>query len=87
MSEDSKNSENKIQQLKDKFDLDELGDMDISVPSVKLGEYIRVLKLARKPTREEFNMIAKVSLAGMAIIGSLGFLVYALLTGLPAALG
>ena len=87
MSEDSKNSENKIQQLKDKFDLDELGDMDITVPSVKLGEYIRVLKLARKPTREEFNMIAKVSLAGMAIIGSIGFLIYAIMTELPAALG
>jgi len=87
MSEDSKNSENKIQQLKDKFDLDELGDMDITVPSVKLGEYIRVLKLARKPTREEFNTIAKVSLAGMAIIGSIGFLIYAIMTELPAALG
>jgi len=87
MSDDSKNSEGKIQQLKDKFDLDELGDMDSAVPSVKLGEYIRVLKLARKPTREEFNMIAKVSLAGMAIIGSIGFLIYALLTELPAALG
>jgi protein transport protein SEC61 subunit gamma-like protein len=87
MSEDSKNSESKIQQLKDKFDLDELGDMDMAVPSVKLGEYIRVLKLARKPTREEFNMIAKVSLAGMAIIGSIGFLIYAMLTELPAALG
>jgi protein transport protein SEC61 subunit gamma-like protein len=87
MSEDSKNSESKIQQLKDKFDLDELSDMNIAVPSVKLGDYIRVLKLARKPTREEFNTIAKVSLAGMAIIGSIGFLIYVMLTELPAALG
>ena len=86
MSEDSKNSENKIQQLKDKFDLDELGDMDISVPSFKLREYFRVLRLARKPTREEFNTIAKVSLAGMAIIGSIGFLLYAILTELPTTL-
>jgi preprotein translocase subunit Sss1 len=32
-------------------------------------------------------MIAKVSLAGMAIIGSIGFLIYAMLTELHAALG
>ncbi|MDD1741912.1 MAG: protein translocase SEC61 complex subunit gamma [Methanotrichaceae archaeon] len=53
---------------------------------MKIQEYIRVLKLARKPTREEFNMIAKVSLAGIGLIGIIGFLIYALLTELPASL-
>jgi len=41
------------------------------------------LKLARKPSREEFTMVAKVSMAGIGAIGVLGFLIYALLTELP----
>jgi len=86
MREESKVPESKLQQLKDKFELDELSDRDLSLPSMKIQEYIRVLKLARKPTREEFNMIAKVSLAGIGLIGMIGFLIYALLTELPASL-
>lgn len=86
MREESKTSESKLQQLRNKFDLDELGDRDIALPSMKIQEYIRVLRLARKPTREEFNMIAKVSLAGMGIIGLIGFLIYAFMTELPSTL-
>jgi protein transport protein SEC61 subunit gamma-like protein len=66
--------------IKEKLDLDEMG---VSMPSTNLGEYVRVLKLARKPSREEFSMIAKVSIAGMGIIGAIGFVIYALLTELP----
>ncbi|MCK4459157.1 MAG: protein translocase SEC61 complex subunit gamma [Methanosarcinales archaeon] len=51
--------------------------------SIKLGEYIRVLKLARKPSREEFIMIAKVAGAGILLIGFIGFVIYLLLTELP----
>ncbi len=83
MSEETKEAGNKLQQIKDKFDLDELGDMDLAVPSMNLQEYIRVLKLARKPSREEFSMIAKVSMAGIGIIGAIGFVIYAILTELP----
>ena len=61
-------------------------DLGITMPSTKLEEYMRVLKLARKPTREEFNMIAKISMAGIGIIGTLGFIIYALLTELPKAI-
>ena len=86
MREESKAPENKLQQLRNKFDLDGLGDRDITLPSMKLQEYIRVLRLARKPTREEFNMIAKISLAGMGIIGLIGFLIYAFMTELPSTL-
>jgi protein transport protein SEC61 subunit gamma-like protein len=66
--------------IKEKLDLDEMG---VSMPSTNLGEYVRVLKLARKPSREEFTMIAKVAIAGMGIIGGIGFVIYALLTELP----
>jgi protein transport protein SEC61 subunit gamma-like protein len=73
--------------LKNKLDLDDMvGDMGISMPSTSIEEYLRVLKLARKPSREEFSMIAKVSMAGIGIIGALGFIIYALLTELPKAL-
>lgn len=92
MNEGTNGTDRKLQQLKnkldikEKFDLDEMvGDMGIAVPSTNIEEYIRVLRLARKPTREEFTMIAKVSMAGIGIIGTIGFLIYALLTELPKA--
>jgi protein transport protein SEC61 subunit gamma-like protein len=73
--------------LKGKLDLDNMvGDMGVTMPSTNLQEYIRVLKLARKPSREEFTMIAKISMAGIGIIGTIGFVIYALLTELPKAL-
>jgi protein transport protein SEC61 subunit gamma-like protein len=90
MREALKEPESRIKQLKDKVDLRDkidLDDIDIGVskPSMDLGEYIRVLKLARKPSREEFTMIAKVSMAGIGLIGVIGFLIYVLLTELPRA--
>lgn len=36
----------------------------------------RVLKITEKPDREEFEMSAKVTGAGMLIIGFLGFIFY-----------
>ena len=66
-----------------------LGDMnvDIDVPSFSLQEYIRVLKLARKPNREEFTMISKISILGITLIGVIGFIIYVFLTELPQAFG
>ncbi len=56
-----------------------------STPTIplKLSEYTRILKLTRKPTREEFTMIAKVSGAGILIIGFIGFIIYFFLTEVP----
>jgi protein transport protein SEC61 subunit gamma-like protein len=71
--------------IRSKLDLDDV-DLGITMPSTKVEEYIRVLRLARKPSREEFNMIAKISMAGIGIIGTLGFVIYALLTELPKAI-
>lgn len=42
-------------------------------------KYWRVLKLARTPTREEFNKIAIVAAIGILIIGLIGFIVYELM--------
>ena len=87
MKEGTNGAESRIQQLKDKFDLDEMvGNTGVSWPSLDIKEYIRVLRLARKPDREEFMMIAKVSIAGIALIGIMGFLIYVLLTQVPKAI-
>jgi protein transport protein SEC61 subunit gamma-like protein len=71
--------------IRSKLDLDDM-DLGVSMPSTNIQEYMRVLRLARKPTREEFNMIAKISMAGIGLIGTMGFLIYALLTELPKAI-
>lgn len=50
---------------------------------LRLGEYLRVLKLTRKPTREEFTVIAKVAGAGILLIGFIGFIIYLLIAEMP----
>ena len=50
----------------------------------KLNEYQRVLKIATKPDREEFEMSAKVTGAGMIIIGLIGFAFYLISNLLPS---
>ena len=39
-------------------------------------ECIRVLKITKKPTKDEFKTISKVSGLGILIIGLIGFLVH-----------
>lgn len=41
----------------------------------KLQEYKRIVKVAKKPTKEEFRTIVKVSGLGILVIGALGFFV------------
>ena len=55
--------------------------------SDKLNEYIRILKLSRTPSREEFSKISRISGMGILLIGGIGFLIYLLMTVLPEALG
>ncbi len=58
--------------------------MEISKPDFKTDmlheelfrKYLRVLKLARTPTREEFGKIATVAAAGVLLIGLIGFIIY-----------
>lgn len=46
-------------------------------------EYIRILQLARKPSREEFSRVAKIAGAGMLIVGAIGFAIFILMNVLP----
>ena len=57
--------------------------MEISKPELKTDviheelfrKYLRVLKLARTPTREEFTKIATVAAAGVLLVGMIGFII------------
>jgi protein transport protein SEC61 subunit gamma and related proteins len=47
------------------------------------NKYLRILKLARTPTRDEFQKIAIVAAAGVMIIGLVGFMIYEFVLVLP----
>jgi protein transport protein SEC61 subunit gamma-like protein len=65
--------------------------MEISMPDFKVDilheelfrKYMRVLKLARTPTREEFTKIATVAAAGVLVVGLIGFVIYEFFILLP----
>ena len=64
--------------------------MEIAKPDLKVivneelfRKYWRILKLARTPTRDEFNKIALVAAAGILIVGLIGFLIYIGMIPLP----
>jgi len=42
----------------------------------KLQNYKRILKIAKKPTSEEFLDTSKVCAIGVALIGMIGFVLY-----------
>lgn len=47
------------------------------------GKYGRVLRMARKPTPEEFRKAASVSAIGMLILGAIGFAVFFAMSFIP----
>jgi protein transport protein SEC61 subunit gamma-like protein len=64
--------------------------MEIAKPDIKfnVGEevfskYWSVLKLARRPKRDEFQKIALVAAAGILLVGLIGFIIYELMLLLP----
>nr|WP_319506405.1 protein translocase SEC61 complex subunit gamma [uncultured Methanolobus sp.] len=64
----------------DSFDLSKINRNSINQ---SLKTYLRVLKLTKKPSREEFLTIAKVAGLGILAIGFAGFLIYVLLVEMP----
>ena len=43
-----------------------------------LENYIRVLRIAKKPDMEEFLLVAKVCGIGIGVVGALGFVLFIL---------
>lgn len=47
--------------------------------SAQYHKYLRVWRLLKKPTMEEFKTISKVSIIGLLVIGALGFVIAVLM--------
>lgn len=47
------------------------------------GKYGRVLRMARKPSPEEYRKAATVSAVGLAVLGALGFAIYYAMSFIP----
>ncbi len=70
--------DNKLNDLTKNLKIEEL--------SKKLNEYLRILKLVRRPSRDEFFKVSKIAGAAMALIGTIGYLMYVLMVILPKLL-
>lgn len=47
--------------------------------------YVRVLKMAATPTRDEFMQVAKIAGIGILLVGAIGFLIFVVMEILPGA--
>ena len=47
------------------------------------GKYGRVLRMARKPTPEEYRKSATISAVGLAVLGAIGFVIYFAMSFIP----
>ncbi len=55
-------------------------DFDGRLHHVGHGKYGRILRMARKPTREEYTRVLTITFIGAAIIGLTGFGIYIFFT-------
>lgn len=62
-------------------------DIEERVKHVGKGKYGRVLKMARKPTNEEYIRVIQITGLGLILMGGLGFLIYWIMTYLPGFFG
>ncbi len=51
--------------------------------NLNVNDYIRVLKLARTPTWNEFKQVALIAAAGVVFVGIVGFLIFVTMRPLP----
>lgn len=51
------------------------------------GKYMRVLKMARKPEKEEFQRASQITAIGILVIGLIGFLILLFMGWLMGLLG
>ncbi len=62
-------------------------DIEERVKRIGKGKYGRVIKMARKPTNDEYIKTVMITGLGMALIGGLGFLIYLIWTTIPGLFG
>lgn len=51
-------------------------NLEVRQKRIGKGKYGRVLKMARKPTNDEYAKTSKITMAGILLIGGLGFLIF-----------
>jgi len=80
----NRNNENKNIEKSNKSFIDRAWDLqrrlETRQQSIGKGKYGRVLKMARKPTNEEYSKTAKITSIGILLIGGLGFLIFFITT-------
>jgi len=62
-------------------------DVEERVRKIGKGKYGRVIKMARKPSHEEYMKVIQITGLGLLLIGGVGFLIYWLMTYLPTYFG
>jgi protein transport protein SEC61 subunit gamma-like protein len=58
-------------------------DIEERVGKIGKGKYGRVIKMARKPSNDEYVKVIQITGLGLLLIGGVGFLIYWLMTYLP----
>jgi protein transport protein SEC61 subunit gamma-like protein len=48
-----------------------------------IKNYVRVLRIAKKPSWNEFSDTARICLIGMSVVGIIGFILYMLFIVVP----
>ncbi|MFQ6107423.1 MAG: protein translocase SEC61 complex subunit gamma [Thermoplasmata archaeon] len=51
------------------------------------GKYGRILRMARRPTTDEYVRVLQITGLGMVLIGGVGFLIYLIMVELPKIFG
>jgi protein transport protein SEC61 subunit gamma-like protein len=59
------------------------GEIENRASRIGKGKYGRVLRMARKPSREEFSRMSKITGIGMLVIGLIGFFVFYVMRFIP----
>ena len=62
----------------------EIPKLNVNLNEELFRKYMRILKLARFPTRDEYTKIALVAAAGVCLIGLIGFIIYEFFLVLPS---
>ena len=60
-------------------------DIEERVGKIGKGKYGRVIKMARKPTNDEYIKTVTITGIGLLLIGGLGFLIYLIWSSLFVA--
>ena len=50
------------------------------------GKYGRILRMARRPTTDEYIRVLQITSIGLILIGGVGFLIYLIMVELPKLL-